>query len=110
VGGEGGGEGVSFPKPECIAHHGMWRVFDDWLEKFARQPTIPFKRLVLLYCDVPLRASALMDAFEASRSDDYVQDGAGACCTTEVSRAIFQFYISHDTDNFRLRGREQVAD
>jgi hypothetical protein len=74
--------GPPFPMLECIALHGIfdaaWSGFDDeLLEKFARQPSLPLKRLVLLYCDLPLHASTVAEAFRASGAkelecDEYV--------------------------------------
>ena len=66
--------GPPFPKLECIALHRVHEYVDDmWseldhllMEKFARSPKIPLKRLALLYCYFPLRASVLVDAFRAS--------------------------------------------
>ena len=68
------GRGPPFSKLECIALHGVFEYvsstrnsFDnELLEKFARDPKIPLKRLALLYCDFPLRASVLVDVFRAS--------------------------------------------
>ena len=55
---------------------------DHLLEKFARNPKIPLKRLALLYCDFPLRASVLVDVFRASGAkelecDKYVPQWEG---------------------------------
>ena len=63
-----------FPMLESISLHGMfrsvhrtWNGFDDQLlEKFARDPKIPLKRLVFLNCKFPLKASVLAEAFRAS--------------------------------------------
>ena len=68
------GRGPPFPKLECIALHGVlfympftWNYFDDKLmEKFARNPKIPLKKLTLLRCYFSLSASVLVDAFRAS--------------------------------------------
>ena len=85
---EGGGRGPPFPQLECIALHGMfeyandlWSGFDDeLLERFACSPSIPLRRLVLMYCEFPLHASSVVAAFRASQAqgtkelecDDYV--------------------------------------
>jgi hypothetical protein len=82
--------GPPFPKLECIALHGVNKFadgtrseFDQLLmENFARNPKIPLKRLALLYCDFPLRASVLVDAFRASGAkelecDEYVPQWEG---------------------------------
>jgi len=68
------GRGPPFPKLECVSLHGVfqyvpytWNSFDSGLmEKFARDPKIPLTKLTFLYCDFPLRASVLVDAFRAS--------------------------------------------
>lgn len=86
--GEGDGRGPPFPQLECIALHGMFEYADDmWsgfdgelLERFAGSPSIPLRRLVLLYCEFPLRAASVVAAFRASKAqglkelecDDYV--------------------------------------
>ena len=67
--------GLPFPMLECIALHGIfdsaWSGFDDEiLEKFARKPSLPLKRLVLLYCDFPLHASTVTEVFRASRAEE----------------------------------------
>ena len=77
--------GPPFPKLECIALHGIDEYTDDTrsefdqllMEKFARNPKIPLKRLALRCCDFPLPASVLVDAFRASGAkelecDEYV--------------------------------------
>ncbi len=72
------GRGPPFPKLECIALHGVFEYvpstrnsFDNLLmEKFARDPKIPLKKLAFLHCDFPLRASVLVDAFRASRAKE----------------------------------------
>jgi hypothetical protein len=80
-----------FPKLECIALHGVyeyvqpntWSGFDHLLmEKFACNPKIPLKRLALLYCYFPLRASVLVDVFRASGAkvlecDEYIPQWEG---------------------------------
>jgi hypothetical protein len=75
LGGNGeDGNRPSFPMLESISLHGMfryvhrtWNGFDDQLlEKFARDPKIPLKRLVFLNCKFPLKASVLAEAFRAS--------------------------------------------
>ncbi|KAF8324522.1 hypothetical protein F5887DRAFT_926889 [Amanita rubescens] len=67
--------GPPFPMLECIALHGIydaeWSGFDvELLEKFAREPSLPLKRLVLLYCDFPLHASTVVEAFRASGAEE----------------------------------------
>ena len=67
------GRGPPFPKLECIALHELRRrdvVCDTWdgfngelLERFARGPKIPLRRLVFLNCDFPLSESAIVAAF-----------------------------------------------
>ena len=90
--GEDHERGPPFPKLECIALRGVvyeyvhpdtWSEFDHLLmEKFARNPKIPLKRLALLHCSFPLRASALVDVFRASGAkelecDEYVPQWEG---------------------------------
>ena len=68
------GSGPPFPMLESISLHGMlryvhriWNGFDDQLlEKFARDPKIPLKKLVFLNCKFPLKVSVLAEAFRAS--------------------------------------------
>ncbi|KAF8312056.1 hypothetical protein F5887DRAFT_1240689 [Amanita rubescens] len=69
------GRGPPFPKLECIALHELrrrnavcdsWDGFDDkLLERFAREPRIPLRRLVFLNCDFPLSGSAITEAFRS---------------------------------------------
>jgi hypothetical protein len=74
--------GPPFPKLECITQHGVfwhmpftWNAFDDKLmEKFARDPKIPLKKLALLHCDFSLSASVLVDAFRASGAKELEYD------------------------------------
>ncbi|KAF8347372.1 hypothetical protein F5887DRAFT_1172457 [Amanita rubescens] len=71
--------GPPFPMLECIALHGIfdaeWSGFDDeLLEKFARKPSLPLKRLALLYCDFPLQASTVVAAFRASGAKEFECD------------------------------------
>ena len=66
------GRGPPFPNLECIVLGGVNEYADDNLdtrsefdqllmEKFARNPKIPLKRLALRCCDFPLRASVLVE-------------------------------------------------
>jgi hypothetical protein len=75
--------GPPFPKLESIALRGVYEYYDDdtWtefdhllMEKFARNPMIPLKRLALLDCDFRLCASVLVDAFRASGAKELVCD------------------------------------
>ena len=65
---------------ECIALHGISDAvgngFDDGLlAKFASEPSLPLKRLVLLDCDFPLHASAVVEAFRVSGAKEFECDG-----------------------------------
>ena len=71
--------GAPFPMLECIALHGIsgpvLNGFDDeLLEKFARDPRLPLKRLVLLHCNFPLHASTVVEAFRASGAKEFECD------------------------------------
>ena len=78
----GDGRGPPFPMLECIALHGVlfhmpftWNEFDDKLmEKFARDPKIPLKKLALLHCNFLLSASVLVDASRASGAKELEYD------------------------------------
>ena len=72
-------KGPPFPMLECIALHGIvdaeWSGFDDGLlERFAREPSLPLKRLALLYCDFPLHASMVVEAFRATGAEEFECD------------------------------------
>ena len=72
-------KGPPFPMLECIALHEIydveWSGFDDeLLEKFAREPSLPLKRLALLCCDFPLHASTVVEAFRASGAKEFECD------------------------------------
>ena len=72
--------GPPFPMLECIALHGISDAvgngFDDGLlAKFASEPSLPLKRLVLLDCDFPLHASAVVEAFRVSGAEEFECDG-----------------------------------
>ncbi len=100
--------GPPFPKLECIALHelrrhnvavgGSWDGFDDeLLEKFAREPRIPLRRLVFLNCDFPLSGSAIVGAFRAGGVKELECDmnvpqwGEVECKLTELSEKLGVF-------------------
>jgi hypothetical protein len=78
--------GPPFPKLECITLRGIiyhipltWNTFestfdDELMEKFARDPKIPLKKLTLVDCHMFLSASVLVDAFRASGAKELEYD------------------------------------
>ena len=64
----------------CIALHGILDAVrsgydDELLVKFAHEPSLPLKKLVLLCCECPLRASTVVEAFRASGAEEFESDG-----------------------------------
>ncbi|KAF8348471.1 hypothetical protein F5887DRAFT_1280282 [Amanita rubescens] len=75
--------GPPFPMLECIALHGIFGAVvrsgfnDKLLEKFAREPSLPLKRLVFKSnCNLrALHASTVVEAFRASGAKELECNG-----------------------------------